>query len=145
MLIYWIKLNRFLGHGRALETFLAGGKISVSVYFFVQPKHVGQVSALYDLMWYVPEIFLIAPLFIIGMLQITGLVLNYYGVEWSWVPRAVGASSATFLWGWVIVKNIEIGAYGLSIPICTWLLLGSSWIWWKAWNRLPVPGAAGLT
>lgn len=140
----WIRFSLFLGHGRALESYLVGVKMLFGVFVLV-PHGSVHIIALNDLLWYVPETVIALPFFVIGLVQLFGMLMNYIGREWSWIPRAVGAGAAICMWVWFITKLVYIDAVITGMmPFCVMSLLGSIWIYWKAWNRLPVPGAAGL-
>lgn len=138
-------LNSFLGHGRALESYLVGVKL-LFVFFIVIPHQTINMLALQDLRWWMSAPIIAIPFFCIGLLQLVGLVLNYKGYEYSWAIRCVGASLGTCMWFWIIIKNIAISEYTAgTMPFCIMSCMASTWIWWKAWNRLPIPGSSGLT
>ena len=134
----------FLGHGRALETYLVGVKILFGIFIFPVPAKLS-VAALSDLQWFYSDPTIAAPFFIIGIVQGVGLILNAKGYEISWLFRAGGALAAIMLWSALITKSILIGAVSTGIMPFLCMSLGASiFILYKALNGLPAPGAAGL-
>jgi hypothetical protein len=138
------KLLSFLGHGRALEFFLGWLKINISVSIALSDLSA-QVPVTADLSWYYSPTALAAPFFVMGLLQASGVMLNVYGYEKSWTIRAFGAVLAIFVWCLVLVKASLVGEATLAIPIAITCLPASAFLFYKAWNRLPIPGSAGLT
>ncbi len=131
-----------LGHGRALELFLGMLKMGLGIWILI-PGNVVQIPAIADLSWFYPSTLLAMPLIVVGITQLAGLTLNCMGYEVSWVFRAVAAQAAIFMWFWLIFKTPFAGADSplfvlgiLSVPFSALLL-------YKAWNRLPIPGAPG--
>jgi len=139
------QISLFLGHGRALETYLVGVKLLFAL-FIVVPHGPAHIVALNDLLWYVPEEAIVVPFVLIGTTQLVGLMANYHGYKWSWVLRFIGAAAAIAMWIWFIIKLIWINAVLTGMmPFCVMSCLGSVWLLWKAWNGLPLPGAVGQT
>lgn len=137
------KLSLFLGHGRALEAYLAGVKLIFGLILL--PGWPLSVRALSDLQWFVPDPIIAAPFLLIAVAQGAGLYLNARGIEESWILRAAAAAMAIMLWSWLLSKSILIGEVSTSLmPLCVMSLPASVFILWKALNRLPVPGASGL-
>ena len=131
-----------VGHGRALELYLGLFKLGLAVWLLI-PGHVILIPTIADLGWLYPSLILASPLIVVGLIQLVGLALNCVGYEWSWLFRAVGAQLAIFMWFWFVFKtpfaNTSSPLFvlaALSIPFSALLL-------YKAWNRLPVPGAPG--
>jgi|ERR1041385_2787541 hypothetical protein len=134
----------FFGHGRALETYLVCVKLLFAV-FVLEPLGGGSITVVSDLHQAVPDSVIALPFFIVGVVQGVGIWLNYEGVSSSWVFRAAGAFFAMMLWNWIIVKAILIGVVVTGMmPFVIMSLVASTFILWKALNRLPVPGAVGL-
>lgn len=132
-----------LGHGRALEMYLICVKLLFG-FMIVPPWMDVQAVALADLRWYVSDPVIAAPFFLIGFIQLIGWILNVQGVEASWIPRATGAGLAVVLWLWIIFKSVLIGAVTTGVvPFCIMSCFASLFLFWKAWNRLPIPGALG--
>jgi hypothetical protein len=138
-----LKLLLFFGHGRLLELYLVCLKMMVGINVSTVQRYVTDETpaALWDLFWHIPPLTIAAPFFCVGTVQLLGLVLNYRGLEISWIPRFVGAVLGTTLWFWLIYKSIAVG------ELHTWLfslacvtVCFSAFIAWKAWNRLPIPG-----
>ena len=137
------KVLSFLGHGRALEFFLGWLKINISVSIALSDLG-SRISVTADFAWYHSPTVLATPFFVMGVLQAAGVFLNVYGYEKSWLIRAAGAALAIFVWCLVLVKASLIGEPTLAIPIALTCLPASAFLFFKAWNRLPIPGAAGL-
>jgi hypothetical protein len=134
----------YLGHGRALEMYLIGVKLLFGI-FIVPPWYQTRIVALADLGWYISDPIIAVPFFFIGVVQLCGWIMNVKGYESSWAPRAAGAGLAIMLWLWLIFKSVLIGAVSTGImPFCIMSCIGSIWLFWKAWNRLPIPGMMGL-
>lgn len=134
----------FLGHGRALEACLGCAKIMLFLHFLVVPSSITSVTATYSLLWSFSPIAIVLPLFVVGVAQVVGLTLNYAGCEWSWVVRAAAAMGGIAIWTWIVLKSALISSGGLEAWLGGYLVLWNIFILWKAFNRLPVPGAPGL-
>lgn len=133
----------YIGHGRALEGFLGFYKLVLAVSILVS-EISWRVPALADLTWGTPRYVVATPFAIIGFLQIIGLILNALGYEISWLLRFVGAAFAMMMWSALLIKSSALGEPTLVIPMAVAALPASGFLLYKAWNRLPVPGAAGL-
>lgn len=131
----------YLGHGRALEAYLIG----VKFLFGLSPIWPIDALALVDLQWQaVPASIIGLPFLLIGSLQLIGWIMNVRGLESSWKLRAAGAWLGICLWVWIIIKSIAIGQADAAIfRFCLMSLIASTWLFWKAWNRLPIPGTPG--
>lgn len=137
------RFERYLGHGRALETYLACLKILFGLILF--PGWPINVAVLSDLQWFVPDIVIASPFLVVGVLQAIGLYLNAKGFEFSWIIRAAAATIAIFMWSWLLTKSILIGQLFTTItPLCVLGVPASGYILRKAIRRLPIPGAAGV-
>lgn len=131
-----------IGHGRALELFLSLLKIGLGIWL-VFPGNITEIPALADLSWYYSSTTLALPLLLVGATQLIGWLLNCMGYEVSWIFRAIAAQAAIFMWFWLIFKTPFASTSSpmfvlgiLALPFSTLLL-------YKAWNRLPIPGAVG--
>jgi hypothetical protein len=138
-----ISFLTYFGHGRALEGFLGIFKLVLAAYITTTGISY-RVPALADFSWIYPSVTIATPFILIGCLQITGLLLNVRGVEWSWLLRFVGAGFAMFVWLALIIKTLYLGEPSLIVPLAVTCLPASAFLMYKAWNRLPVPGAVGL-
>lgn len=134
----------YLGHGRMLESFLGTLKIVLGIWILT--TNVSDITPqLADLAWWYPALLLAGPFFLIGGVQLAGLAMNIMGLEISWVPRALAASCAVYLWVWLMWKSIFIGTVTTwLVPLAIVALPYNAILLWKAWNRLPVPGSVGL-
>lgn len=131
-----------LGHGRALEFFLGWMKVNIAASIAFSELSA-RVPVTADLAWYYAPSIIAFPFFVMGALQIGGTVLNICGYENSWVVRAFAALLAIFVWCFILVKAGLIGEPTLAIPIAITCLPASAFLFYKAWNRLPIPGAPG--
>jgi hypothetical protein len=139
----WMKLFVYFGHGRLLELYLSVLKLLVglNVITVSQSKLDEAPAALWDLFWYIPQPAIAAPFFIIGFIQLTGLIMNYKGVEGSWIFRYIGALGAIGMWSWLIYKSLitgEVHTWLFSLALVS--MPFSMLLAWKAWHRLPIPG-----
>jgi hypothetical protein len=144
----WMKLVLFFGHGRLLEFYLVCLKMMVGINVSTVTSYVDNETpaALWDLFWFIPSITIAAPFFCVGSVQLSGIILNYKGIEASWIPRFVGALLGTTLWFWLVYKSVAVGqlhTWLFSLAVVTAPF--SAFIAWKAWNRLPIPGVIGTT
>jgi hypothetical protein len=131
-----------LGHGRALELFLGLLKIGLGVWILF-PGHSVEIPAIADLSWYYPSTLLAMPLIVVGLSQLAGFALNCLGYEVSWIFRAVGAQAAIFMWFWLIFKTPFASSASPLFVLGVLALPFSALLLYKAWNRLPIPGAPG--
>lgn len=132
-----------IGHGRALELYLCVFKIALGVWILAEDA-AGTVPTLADLRWYYPSATLAAPFFLVGGLQFSGWVMNWAGLECSWAFRAAGALLAITMWFWMVFKTEFAGETSPLFVVAIVSVPFSVIIFYKAWNRLPVPGAPGL-
>lgn len=136
-------IMRYLGHGRALETFLSILKtlIGVTILF----SDLGEKTpVLADLTWLYPNTIIAAPFLIVGFLQLCGVLFNMAGYEWSWVLRSTAALLALFMWTTFLTKSGLLGESSFMFPLAIACLPASAFLLYKSWNRLPIPGAVGL-
>lgn len=131
-----------VGHGRLLELFLSWVKLGLGVWIILTGS-AATVPALADLSWYYSSPILAAPFFVVGVLQLAGVSLNMAGHEISWVFRAAGSSLAIFMWMWILFKTPFAGGSSPLVVVACVAVPFSSLLFYKAWNRLPVPGAPG--
>lgn len=134
----------FLGHGRALEANYIVLKLVIGIAVMLPGTRL-QILPLNALQWYISDMAIAIPFLVIGMTQLLGLVANIRGYRWSWLPRAIGAGAGIGMWGWILVASINLGALG-SFSFCVSItgIVASTFLAWKAVNRLPIPGAMGL-
>lgn len=133
----------YIGHGRALEAYLGFFKVLLAASIALSSISA-RTPALADFAWYYSSFVLALPFAVVGLLQLTGLWLNIWGKEWSWILRFSGASTAMFVWVALLIKTSWLGEPSLIYPIALSCLPASAFLVYKAWNRLPVPGAVGL-
>jgi hypothetical protein len=131
-----------IGHGRALELFLCVLKVGMGIWL-IFPGHPAQVPTIADLSWYYPSVVLAMPLILVGAFQLVGWILNCAGYEISWVFRAIGAQAAIFMWFWLIFKTPFASSSSPLFVLGILCLPFSALLLYKAWNRLPIPGAPG--
>jgi hypothetical protein len=137
----WLLIH--LGHGRALEFFLGWMKVNIAGQLAFSELSA-RVPVTADLAWYYSPTIIALPFFVMGLLQISGTILNIRGYEKSWIVRASAALLAIFVWCLILIKAGMIGEPTLAIPLSLTCLPASAFLFYKAWNRLPVPGAKGL-
>lgn len=129
----------YLGSGKALELYLIGIKLALAIDIMTPTR--AQIPVISDLVWWVPEPLIAMPLFLIGLVQLCGVVLNYNGHEISWIPRFFGALGGCFIWTFIVCKSLWIGELHTGLfPFSAMSFVASGFIAWRAWNRLPIPG-----
>lgn len=132
-----------IGHGRALEAYLGALKVMIGLSFAFTDL-AGLVPATSDLTWSFPREAIAAPFLVIGALQLLDVVLNIRGYEGSWRIRAAGATLAMAMWIGLLSKTWLLAEPSLIVPLALTSLPFSMFLFWKAINRLPVPGTRGL-
>jgi hypothetical protein len=141
LLSIWHRIERFLGHGRALETFLTLVTFQFWVILVFSPWRP-HIIALQDVPlsdWAISVPFLVswAP-------SSVGLFLNAWGFEASRYFRIVGASAGMTVWFYILTKNCLVGYWFAGVnPWCTMGILSSAWIIHRGMLGLPRPGAPG--
>lgn len=134
---------RYLGHGRALETFLGVLKILIGITLMFSNLSE-RTPSLADIAWSYSNAAIASPFLIVGVLQFSGAVFNMLGHEWSWRLRCVGAFFAILMWSIFLSKSSLIGQSSFVLPLALACLPASAFLLYKSWNRLPIPGAAGM-
>lgn len=129
-----------IGHGRALELFLGMMKIGLGFWILGNAVREPTIS---DLSWFYSSSLLALPLLLVGTIQLVGWLLNCLGYECSWVFRAVAAQLAIFMWFWLIFKTSFAGSGSPLFVLGVLAVPFSALLLYKAWNRLPIPGAPG--
>jgi hypothetical protein len=139
-LSFSIRLVMFLGHGRALEVYLIGAKLLLAFLIFPTKTNLN-IPVLENLRWSISDPIIASPFILIGCIQLGGLIMNYNGIEKSWIPRSTGAALAMCLWVFLITKSILVDEIFTSLmPFAIMSFFGSSYLFWRAWNGLPIPG-----
>lgn len=139
-MIHWIAA---IGHGRALEAYLGTLKIMIGLAFGFT-NLVSFVPATADLAWNYPRSLIAAPFLIVGGIQIIDVVMNIKGYESSWKVRATGSLLAMAMWIGILLKTSWLAEPSLMLPLACASLPFSAFLFWKAINRLPIPGTPGL-
>jgi hypothetical protein len=132
-----------IGHGRALEFILGVLKVNIALSIAASDLAL-RIPVTADLAWEYSRLVIALPLLLVGIGQLAGVYLNIKGLEWSWMIRAVSAVVAICMWSMVILKSGILGEPTLGIPMAITFLPASVFLFYKAWNRLPVPGMPGL-
>lgn len=132
-----------IGHGRALEAYLGTLKVMIGLSFALTDL-AGLVPATSDFAWNYPRAAIAAPFLAVGAIQLLDVILNIQGYEESWVLRAVGSVLAIAMWVGLLLKTWILAEPSLIVPLAITSLPFSVFLFWKAINRLPVPGARGL-
>lgn len=133
------ELNLFLGHGRALESYLGAAALIWGIELLLPIKGTRSV-ALYDLpMWVVGVSALTA-----GGITLAGVILNGVGIAVSRQIRMVGAVLSILLWTWLTIKCILVDSSGiLGFPFVLLAAPAALRALYLASLNLPVPGAPG--
>lgn len=132
---------RALGHGRALETFLAFVCFVYACILAFIPDAPYQSSATADLAWYYGR-GLALPFLIIAIFAGWGVYSNKKGLPYSRQCRIIGALIGTFTWTFFLVKfgaTDSIGALGTAL--CIGGIVASLRIMGMAMADLPQPGS----
>lgn len=131
------------GHGRALEAYLGTLKILIGLALSFTDL-ASRIPATTDLFWKYPRSIIAAPFLVVGMIQLIGVMLNIKGYEDSWILRAIGAALAIAMWIGMLIKTSWLNELSVMVPLAAVSLPFSAFLFWKAINRLPVPGTPGL-
>lgn len=135
---------RFLGHGRAMESYLAlfAGSYGIAILFI--PDAAFSSSAMRDIAWegYSPHVALL----FISKAALTGygLAANIKNWRWSRQFRIVGAIIGLWIWSSTILKFVIVGnPYTLGAFAAFWCFIFSVRIIALAIANLPRPGVSG--
>lgn len=136
---------RWLGHGRALEAFLA---LICAIYagiLLLVPGAAFQSQATAQFVWEgVHPIWIAMPFILKTVFTTIGLYRNIQGLSWSRFYRIVGALIGTFTWSWYLTQFIAYDAVGaLGTATCIGGIVASIRIIGMAGANLPPPGAPG--
>lgn len=132
-----------LGHGRLLEANYILWKLIMGTSIFL-PQVPLRVAPLDPLRWYMPDQAIAMPFLCIGIVQLTGLIMNIRGYEESWKLRMAGGAAALGMWSWLFWQSLIAGVVSGSIfatSICGFI--ASLLFCYLAYHRLPIPGAPG--
>jgi hypothetical protein len=134
----------WLGHGRAIECFLA---IVAGLYgslLLLIPEAAFDSKATVDIAWLGYGQYLALPLIIKASLTGTGLLLNIRGMRYSRQFRFLGALLGTLIWIFLAAKFLVLGLIAsVGFPFCAPAALFSVRIMGMALADLPRPGAPG--
>jgi hypothetical protein len=139
------QINSFLGHGRAMETYLALVLITIGFQILMSPETLNTTLALKIYYYLVPHALISIPFFMVGFGKITGLFLNIQGYQISRWFRMGAAIAAMMLWLFQI-SNIaqEFGVfYNGAFPFYLWSFAASARLFYLGLRNLPRPGAPG--
>lgn len=134
----------WLGHGRAVECYLAIVAGLYGLLLLLVPGAAFDSKATVDIAWLGYGHYLSLPLLAKAILTGSGLVLNIKGKQISRKLRFFGALIGTAIWTFLAVKFLAIGAAAsVGFPFCAMALLFSIRIMGLALAGLPRPGAPG--
>lgn len=139
-----IGLLHWLGHGRAMETYLAVVCATYGTALLIFPNTGWSSQALRDLTWAGTIQYLAWLMIAKAILSIYGVVANINNYHYSRTARATGAVLGAWIWGWFISKfalidfPYTLGAFfaGVALLFCI-RTIGLAYL------NLPHPGAAG--
>lgn len=132
--------DAFIGHGRALETFLVLVKFQYALLLSIAPRNILLFTAVTESG---NQVIFAAIFFVIGCIQATGLVLNLEGNSMCHRYRVIGGTLAIMLWIYVITRTFLSGFATAIYPWAITAMLGSMWIVRRGTLGLPHPGAPG--
>lgn len=135
-----VAFDRFVGHGRALESGLIFVKLQFAAMLMTLPRKDLTIAALVESG--LPSSVLAAPFIFAASLSLTGLILNRRGLDRSRHFRIMGASIGMMIWIYILVENMLIGLFGSGInPWCTMGIISSVWIIRRGTQGVPSPGS----
>lgn len=138
------RIHSFLGHGRALEAYLAAVLITWGIQIVWSPEALKESLALRDFYYSVPNWHIAIPILVAGIASATGLVLNIYGCKICRWFRVAGAFLAMCVWGFMLTQIVqENGGYGGAMPHYIWDIPACLRLLYLGAFNLPPPGAAG--
>lgn len=137
---WFLVANQFFGQCRALELYLACVKTLFGAFLLPDHKLDHTFIIFQDILWQYPNWYIAVPFLILGIAQVVGVLCNYIGCEWSWKLRALCAFFAELIWAIVIVRHYQLDSITGLLPFAIMAMLANFWIWWTAWNDLPLPG-----
>lgn len=140
-----VGLLHWLGHGRAMETFLAVVCGSYGVFLITVPSAGWSSSALRDLTWNGTVQYLAALMVLKAILSLYGVISNINNLPLSRPARVTGALLGSWVWLWFISKfalvefPYTLGAFfaGASLLFCI-RTIGLAYL------NLPRPGQPAL-
>lgn len=131
-----------LGHGRALESFLAFVCFVYAMIILFVPDAPLQSQATVDLAWEGYGKYIAIPFLLKAILTGWGVYTNKQGLPISRFCRIAGATVGTFLWTFLLFKFIAFDAIGaLGTALCIGGIVASLRIVGLAMANLPPPGA----
>lgn len=104
---------RWLGHGRAMELYLACVTAIYGIALLTQSGNIGNPTTA-DLAWFGYDRFFAIPLLAHAALAGSGLIGNILGWPWSRWARFAGAMLGCAMWTWVSVKLGIVGNFSAS-------------------------------
>lgn len=142
MWIYKLMGGRTLGHGRALESFLAFICAVYAAILLAYPEAQYQSQATAPLAWrgygWVFPIPFIAKSFFTAI----GVYGNINAWPHSRTYRVIGGFIGTFIWLWFLTQYIAFDMFGaLGAALCIGGTVASVRIIGMAWANLPIPGS----
>jgi hypothetical protein len=136
---------RWLGHGRAIECYLACVTVIYGVALLM-PGAAFDSRVTYDLAWLGYGQVLAIPLLLHAVLAGTGLAGNIAGWRSSRMLRFFGGMLGCAIWTWYTIKfalGDQFAAVGF--PFCAMAALFSVRVMGMALANLPRPGVPGVS
>lgn len=135
---------KYLGHGRAVESYLGLIALSYGTALLMSPYAQFNSQATIDIAWLGYGHYIGIPLATKGMFTLYGLVANIHGWPYSRLFRFVGALIGSGVWLWFYAKFALLGVpftFGSFFALFSFLY--SIRIMALALADLPRPGVAG--
>lgn len=135
---------RWLGHGRAIECYLACVAGLYGLILLAVPGAAFDSSATADLAWHGYGRLIAVPLLLKSLLTGGGLILNIRAARYSRPLRMAGAFVGSVIWIWFALKFASMFAFAtVGFPFCAGAALFSIRIMGMSAANLPRPGAPG--
>jgi hypothetical protein len=144
MWIYRFLGGKTLGHGRALETFLAFVCAVYAAILILAPDAIHQSQAIRLVAWYGYGWIVILIFIAKSVFTSLGVIGNIKGWSGSRIYRTIGAFIGTSIWCWFLSQFVAYDALdALGSALCIGGIVASVRIIGMAWANLPRPGAIG--
>lgn len=135
---------KYLGHGRAMESFLACFAGSYGVALLFVPEAAFSSTSTEDIAWMGYGQLVALPFLAKSALTAYGLVGNIWDFPYSRQFRIVGASVGLWIWSTMILKFIWVGTpYTVGVFAAGWCFYHSVRVIALALANLPRPGHPG--
>lgn len=134
---------RWLGHGRAVESYLIGAGMLYGLVLLI-PGAAFDSTATADIAWWGYGHWIALPLLLYASIALFGLLANIHGWPLSRTLRFVAALAGFMIWTWYSAKFVALGQFAaVGFPFTAMSALFSVRVMGFALAGLPRAGAPG--